>query len=247
MLSSTEPGQERISVWDLLGEGFLNKAAKLGMYVVFIPLLRSNAVSEGKLLDESDLSLLWAYALKVEDGLTDKMFNKFCFVFPQASINTLKNTEKCSQFLSGFQPVCYDCCPSSCVCFTGPYETLSKCPKCDTDQYKDDGTPQAYFKYLSIIPHLHAVIGNSHYARKMQYQSKHHQDPTKMTDIFDGDHYHSLQESFVTIAGEELPTWFFSDPHNIALGFSTDGFGPFKHCTKTAWLIIIISLPRREF
>jgi hypothetical protein len=65
---------------------------------------------DDKLLDENDLSLLRAYTLKVEDGLMDKTFNKLCFVFPQASIDMLKNTEKHIQSLSGFQPVRYDCC-----------------------------------------------------------------------------------------------------------------------------------------
>ena len=41
--------------------------------------------------------------------------------------------------------------------------------------------------------------------QKMQYQSKHQHNPTKITDIFDGAHYHSLLETFVTIGNEELP------------------------------------------
>jgi len=65
------------------------------------------------------LSLLHAYTLKVEDGLTDKTFNKLHFAFPQASIDTLKNTEKHIQSLSGFQPMHYNCCPSLHICYTG--------------------------------------------------------------------------------------------------------------------------------
>ena len=42
--------------------------------------------------------------------------------------------------------------------------------------------------------------------------------------------------------------WFFSDPRDIALGFSTDGFGPFKKRNKTAWPLIIFNynLPPNE-
>jgi hypothetical protein len=54
-------------------------------------------------------------------------------------------------------------------------------------------------------------------------------DPTKVTDIFDSTHYTSLLGKFVTIGDEELPAWFFSDPQDIALGLSTNGFCPFKH------------------
>lgn len=43
-------------------------------------------LSEGKLLDESDLTLLLAYTLKVEDGITNSTFNKLCFAFPQTPL-----------------------------------------------------------------------------------------------------------------------------------------------------------------
>ena len=109
-------------------------------------------------------------------------------------------------------------------------------------------TPQAIFEYLPIIPHLRAMLASSSCATKMQYRSKHESDPTKITDIFDGTHYHSLQETFIMIGDEELPMCFFSDPHDIALGLSTNGFGPFKCCTKTAWPIILFNynLPPEE-
>ena len=197
---------------------------------------------EGKLLDESDLTLLRAYTLKVEDGITNATFNKLRFAFPQAPLDSIKSTEKRVQFLSGFQPVRYSCCISSCVCFTGPFETLQQCPKCKADRYKADGTtPRSYFEYLPIIPRLRAMVANSNYAEKMQYRSNHTHDPTKVTDIFDGTHYRSLLGKFVTIGDEELPMWFFSDPRDIALGLSTDGFGPFKRRNKAAWPLILFN------
>jgi hypothetical protein len=169
-----------------------------------------DALTEGNILNDSDLTLLQAYALKVEEHLTDKAFNKLCFAFPQSPIDSLKNTEKCVQFLSGFQPMRYHCCPFSCICYTGPYESLNKCPKCNIDWYKVDGTPpQAIFEYLPIIPCLLAMLVSSSYARKMQYQSKCEHDPTTITDIFDGTQYCSLLETFITIGDEELPTWYF--------------------------------------
>jgi Transposase family tnp2 len=61
------------------------------------------------------------------------------------------------------------------------------------------------------------------------------------SDIFDGAHYCSLLETPVTIGDEELSMWFFSDSRDIALGFSADGFGPFKWHNKTAWPLIIFN------
>jgi hypothetical protein len=198
------------------------------------------------MLDMSDMKLIQFFALKVQDGLTDRTFQKIRYI---TSTESLKNTQKRIQFLSGFQPVRYDCCRSSCVCYTGPYEALKQCPKCNSDRYKSDGTtPYSYLEYLPIIPRLRAMLGNFSYARKMQYRSNHKHDPRKMTDIFDGTHYQLLQKTFVTIGDEELPEWFFSDPRDIALGLSTDGFGPFKRRTKTAWPIIMFNynLPPEE-
>jgi hypothetical protein len=59
-------------------------------------------LSEGKLLNKSNLTLLQAYTIKVEDGVRNATFNKFCFAFPQAPLNSIKSTERQVQFLSGF-------------------------------------------------------------------------------------------------------------------------------------------------
>jgi hypothetical protein len=59
-------------------------------------------LSEGKLLNESNLTLLQAYTLKVKDGVRNTTLNKFCFAFPQAPLNSIKSTERWVQFLSGF-------------------------------------------------------------------------------------------------------------------------------------------------
>jgi hypothetical protein len=72
------------------------------------------------------------------------------------------------------------------------------------------------------------MVANFTYAEKMQYQSNHVCNPTKVTDIFGSAHYTSLLGKFITIGDEELPTWFFSDPQDITLGLSTDGFLPFQ-------------------
>ena len=139
----------------------------------------------------------------------------------------------------------------SCVCYTGPYEVLLECPKCKHNHYKANGkTPHSYSKYLPLIPCLHAMVLNPSYVWKMQYQSNHQWDPTKLTDIFDGTQYGLLLEEFVTISDEELLMHFFSDPCDIALGLSSDSFCPFKHCTKTSWPLILFNYnlsPDKQF
>ena len=51
-------------------------------------------------------------------------------------------------------------------------------------------------------------------------------------DVFDGENYRRLQDSPITVHGEELRgdsdkplgTKYFEDPRDVALGLSTDGF-----------------------
>ena len=82
----------------------------------------------------------------------------------------------------------------------------------------------------------------------MKYRASYQADPSHVGDVFDGTHYRSLLTQNITVADETLPFWFFSDPRDIALGLSTDGFGPFKLRDRTAWPIILLNynLPPEE-
>ena len=194
------------------------------------------------------MALLRSYAFKIEERITDKAFNKLRYVLPTAAIESLKRTETRVRFLSGFLPVRYDRCINSCICYTGPYEDLDKCPICSVDRHLPDRSPRAYFTYLPIIPRLRTLVANSSYATKMKYRAGYQADPSHVGDVFDGAHYHSLLKQNITVADETLPFWFFSDPRDIALGLSTDGFGPFKLRDRTAWPIILVNynLPPEE-
>jgi hypothetical protein len=153
--------------------------------------------------------------------------------------------EKRVQFLSGFQPIL----PFLMCLLYRPIRDLAAVPEMQADRYKADGTtPHSYFEYLPIIPRLWAMVANSTYTEKMQYRSNHVCNPTKSTDILNGRHYTSLLGECVTIGGEELPMWFFSDPRDVALGLSTDGFCPFKRWNKAAWPLILFNynLPPEE-
>lgn len=199
-------------------------------------------------MDEGDLGLLRAYAFKIEERLTQKAFNKLPLVFPSANVESFKKTEHRVQRLSGFQPVLYDCCINSCVCFTGPYEKLNDCPVCSTGRLDDEGRPRAQFSYLPIIPRLRAMVSNQKHAAKMQYRANYQHKPSQFNDIFDGSHYQTLRKTRIKVGDETLPYSFFSDPRDIALGLSTDGFGPFKNRKQTTWPLVLYNynLPPEE-
>ena len=101
-MAIAEPGQEGISVWDLLGESFLQEVSWIGMFSVVFPTPKLMFCLDGTLVDEDDLTLLQAYSLRVDDGITEKTFNKFRFVFPQAPIDSLKTLKNVSNSSPAF-------------------------------------------------------------------------------------------------------------------------------------------------
>ena len=65
-----------------------------------------------------------------------------------------------------------------------------------------------------------------------------------ITDVFDVAHYQHLLHTHVVLDRWELNHNFFSDPRNIALGFATDSFSPFrgKQSRKhTTWPLLLFN------
>ena len=65
--------------------------------------------------------------------------------------------------------------------------------------------------------------------------------PGKTTNIYNGRKYHSLSGKKVKLDRKTFEHKYFSDPHDVALGLSTDGFAPFKQHKNTAWPLIIFN------
>ena len=109
---------------------------------------------------------------------------------------------------------------------------LERCPfpDCNEPQYNENEQPRKRFQYLPIIPRLIALFLDKATAERMNYRHQHNEtrDNEKVTDVFDGTLYQKLCEQQVTVNGKTLPHRYFSDPRDIALGLSLDGFAPFK-------------------
>lgn len=76
----------------------------------------------------------------------------------------------------------------------------------------------------------------------MQYRGREfHQNTGMNTDVFDGSHYQRLLGRRVRVNGKEYSHCYFSDPRDVALGLSTDGFSPLKKKRITAWPLIIFN------
>jgi hypothetical protein len=93
--------------------------------------ISSNVLAAGEKLTVYDLAICKAFAYKVSTQTTDHDWPKTYYAFPQELLLPLLNWI-CAHvaFLSGFKPELYDCCPNSCICYTGPRESLQICPYC---------------------------------------------------------------------------------------------------------------------
>lgn len=167
------------------------------------------------------------------------------FVFKSDSLPTWKETRSRVAFLSGFKPVLYDCCLNSCCCYVGPHASLDKCPYCGESRYHSNGLPRKKYVYLPLIPRLVALFRNIDLSTKMKYRSEYRHNPQCCSDILDGSVYRDLLDKYVVVDGKRQPYKYFSDPRDIALGLSTDGFAPFRHRKTTTWplIVFIYNLP----
>src|SRR5258707_1179116 len=107
------------------------------------------------------------------------------------------------------------------------------------------------FSYMPLIPRLCVLMLNHTHTTHLQYHANEHTKNHRLgtiTDIFDGHHYCSLLREHVVVGDRTYPHNYFSDHHDIALSFATDGFAPFKKQKHTAWILLIFNynLPPEE-
>lgn len=205
-----------------MGEEFEREAYSLGLYLVITPLPRlCSRKLDVQRLAEEDLNMVHGFALKVQDHLSDRTFEKFPLAFPSVSLPTPRQTRHRLENLAGFKTVEYDCCPNSCICYSGPHTILNKCPYCDHQRRNEKGAPFQTFKYTPIIPRLRTAHASRTRAQAMRYRAHEHwRIPGLMTDIFDGEHYRELLKTRVCVDGQYLSHCFFSDTRDIVLGLS---------------------------
>jgi Transposase family tnp2 len=101
------------------------------------------------------------------------------------------------------------------------------------------GKPWKVFFYLPFTPCLIGLYGNKTTASTLRYRHTYTSTPGTTADIFNGEHYRNLCKTPVTIGGTPIGHDFFSQPTDITLSLSTDGFGPFKHRKHTCWPLIL--------
>ncbi|QRV97963.1 Transposase family Tnp2 protein [Ceratobasidium sp. AG-Ba] len=207
------------------------------------------AKSGGFQLSPEDLLLAEAFNYRVTLDATGRAIETLPYAFPGRLDGFPKESEYTSRIikLTGMKGVRIDCCVNSCIAYTGPYKNRIECPRCGAFRYKRDEwsptgvRPRRRFLYIPLIPRLVNMYRDPTTARLLGYRARRRPRPQSLSDIFDGQYYAQLMQRRVKLRGRPLDHRYFSSPTDIALGLSTDGFGPFRTCEQSCWPLVIFN------
>ena len=244
--SQDKSDQQYDLICDELGEEFELRYAMIGASHIVYPraLTKLMTFLLAEKLDEGDHTICRAFAFKVSTYMADAAWKKAPLAFQTTfPLPTLLQLHSRISFLAGFNAQTYDCCPNSCVCYTGPHAHATSCTYCGLSQYHTNGKPRKKFTYIPLIPRLQAFCANHKVATTMQYrcQSESGSVPGVIKDVFDGENYKALKSKHIQVDKTVFENRYFDDHRDIALGLSTDGFAPFNRRKSTTWPIIIFN------
>jgi hypothetical protein len=203
-LDCDELGQDGgLPLRDELGESFESRYTMIGvLYFVHLWSSKMLTIPAAEKLDESDRAMCRAFAFKVSTHMPDAAWKKACYAFHTTPpIPGLLQLRSRANFLAGFTAEVYDCCPNSCLCYTGPHSDATSCVYCGLSQYHGQGKPRKRFTYIPLIPRLQAFCTNAEIATRMQYRHQSESDaiPGVIRDVFEGAHYKALKSKIVQI------------------------------------------------
>ena len=157
-------------------------------------------------------------------------------VFPQ--INLFPSSwSKCKQLKKdlGLSYEKIHACPNDCILYWDGREHQEECDKCHLSRWKDKDKklPNKVLRYFPLIPRLLRMYKSSRIAEDMLW---HHRDRVK-----DGILRHPADAKAWKDFDEQNPH-FASDPRNVRLGLSSDGFNPFcvMSTTHSTWPMLLI-------
>lgn len=130
--------------------------------------------------------------------------------------------------LAEIEPVWYNCCINSCMAFTGEETNLEECRYCSELQFDAQRKPRRQFAYLPLVPRLKGFFASTRMAALMSYRAKYPISAMSISDVFDSVGYRELLDRQVVVDGETLSHYYFSEKHDIAFSFFTDGYLVFR-------------------
>ena len=148
--------------------------------------------------------------------------------------------------LTEVEPVLYDCCINSCLCYTGKYKHNKSCRFCGQPRTLR-GRPQRQFSYIPLIPRLQGYFQSEAKINALSYRDNYVHFPGRIRDVFDCQHYRGLLGKKVVVDSHEQAYRYFSNPTDIAFSFCADGYLLFKRRrngpSATPLIIQIYNLP----
>jgi hypothetical protein len=167
--------------------------------------------------------------LKAKKGtLTNQIYQEILEIFNCEDI-TLYSVKKFLKNMVNLGVTFVDMCVDSCCAFTGQYEELLHCPVCNKSRYLKQKTRKKA-TYFSLEDRFRIQFQDQERVKKLLYRSLYQSNEGFYNDIFDGILYKTLcQEGF------------FSNPYDICLIGSTDGYQIFRQKRNDCWVFLYIN------
>ena len=150
--------------------------------------------------------------------------------------------------LSKITPQWYDCCVNSCVAYIGDHEEFKQCPECSQPRWiSGSQSPRRMFCYIPLIPRFQNFFTHTKSRQEILYRHNYKSIDNSISDVFDGQHYKNLCNTWVTVDGKQLAHKFFSDKRDIAFSTCLDSYLLYKRRrsgpSAMPILIQILNLP----
>ena len=115
-----------------------------------------------EILTEEDHDNIRAFKIRMVSSMPRTAFNQMRYAFRhKLEISSHYVISHRLAVLSGVIPTWIDCCPKSCVAYTGNLKDEKSCPVCSEDRFKrDTQQPRRTFCYIPLIPCLQNFFVN---------------------------------------------------------------------------------------
>lgn len=175
-----------------------------------------------------------------------RTFRQLQYTFNELQLDSEWKAIRRFAMLTEVEPVLYDCCINSCMCYTGKFHHDKSCRFCGAPRDLG-GKAQRQFSYIPIIPRLQGYFQSLSKIKALDYRNRYTHNPTTINDVFDGMHYQNLLKTKVRIDGHEQDYCYFNGPFDIAFSFCCDGYLLYKRRrngpSATPLVVQIYNLP----
>jgi hypothetical protein len=105
--------------------------------VMFYPCSITSFHAGNEILTEEDHDNIRAFKIRMVSNMPRAAFNQMRYAFRhKLEISSHYVIAHRLAVLSGIVPIWIDCCPNSCIAYTGDYKDEEHCPVCSEDRFK---------------------------------------------------------------------------------------------------------------